>query len=79
MKYKEEEIIKFATENVKLKEEERIKTFKAVLKHEDIDNKKESEEEGDLNLLKELELKKTIKCGICKNIPVAPIVESKCC
>jgi hypothetical protein len=78
MKYKEEEIIKFATENVKSKEEEIIKNFKACLKHDDIVNKRESEE-GDFNLLKELELKKTIKCGICKNIPVAPIVESKCC
>ncbi len=78
MKYKEEEIIKFATENLKKKEEERIKSFLACLKHDDIMNKRESEE-GDFNLLKELELKKTIKCGICKNIPVAPIVESKCC
>jgi hypothetical protein len=49
------------------------------LRHEDIVNKRESDEEGDLNLLKELELKKTIKCGICKNIPVTPILESKCC
>jgi hypothetical protein len=33
-------------------------------------NKRESGEEGEVTLLKELELKKTIKCGICNNVPI---------
>ena len=61
-------------------EDSRMKTLKVHLAHDKLTNKPEEDDlEGPSDLVQEFSLKKTMACRVCKGIPVAPVVQSKCC
>merc|ERR1711881_155190 len=79
---------KDALASIETLESERLLAFKVAIKHKDLANKPEDEDDlvdaegkpnGPQNLAEELQVKKNFRCLLCKNIPVAPVVQCTSC
>ena len=84
--FNKEKAEKVAIDSIESIEKSRLLSFKVVLKHKDIVNKPEDEDilmddegkpNGPQNLSEELHLNKFFTCFLCKNVPVAPVVQCK--
>lgn len=60
-----------------------MKKAKVVLRVDNLINKCDDDAADEMTgadtLAQELQIKKNLFCRICKNIPVAPVVQSTCC
>lgn len=86
--YNQEKAGKDAVASIETTEAERLKLFKVAIKHDALANKPEDEDDlidedgnpnGPQNLAEELQVRKIFKCLLCKNIPIAPVVQCTAC